>query len=62
MPWWLTDLHGGPCPTIWFNYGTAGNRRWADPGLQRRYGFDLKLPAGTQQGVTLTLAAHAKGP
>lgn len=53
-------LHGGPHPTIWFNYGTASNSRWADPALIERYGFDVKLPSGEQRGVTLRLPARPK--
>lgn len=46
---------GGPHPTLWFNYATESNRRWADAGLRQQYGFDVVLPAPGQGGVTLML-------
>jgi hypothetical protein len=48
-------VHGGGQPTLWFNYGTQRNRRWADADLQRRFGFSAVYPAVDAAGVTLTL-------
>lgn len=48
-------VHGGEQPTLWFNYGTQRNRRWADAELQRRFGFSAVYPAVDAAGVTLTL-------
>jgi hypothetical protein len=55
-------LHGDSNPTIWFNYGTASDARWADPALRNRYAFDTMLPTVAQQGVALTVAARTKAP
>lgn len=48
-------VHGGERPTLWFNYGTQRNRRWADATLQREFGFNTAYPAVGASGVTLTL-------
>jgi len=48
-------LSGGVKPTLWFNYGTARNQRWADADLKRRNGFEVVQPSETERGVVLTL-------
>jgi beta-lactamase superfamily II metal-dependent hydrolase len=48
-------LHGGDQPTLWFNYATERNRRWAKAALRRKYGFDVVLPHDGHTGITLEL-------
>jgi hypothetical protein len=48
-------LHGGERPTLWFNYATERNRRWASSAVRRKYGFDAILPHDGQTGITLKL-------
>lgn len=48
-------LTGGPKPTLWFNYATERNRRWAEPSLASRYGFEARLSEGSSGGVLLAL-------
>ena len=38
-------LHGGPTPTLHFNYRTDLNGFWEDPGLQARYHFATEYPS-----------------
>lgn len=51
-------LHGGEQPTLWFNYATPRNRRWADAAVRQKYGFDTVLPPDGESGVTLLLAGN----
>jgi hypothetical protein len=48
-------VHGGTQPTLWFNYGTQRNRRWADADLQREFGFSAVYPESETGGVTIKL-------
>jgi hypothetical protein len=48
-------LAGGVKPTLWFNYATPHNQRWADADLKRRHGFEVVLPSESEPGVVLTL-------
>lgn len=48
-------LHGGRRPTLWFNYATPRNRRWAEAAVRRKYGFETVLATEDESGVTLTL-------
>ena len=48
-------VHGGMQPTLWFNYGTQRNLRWADADLQRELGFSAVYPAFDIGGVTIKL-------
>jgi hypothetical protein len=52
-------VHGGKQPTLWFNYATQRNRRWADTALRTKYGYEAKYPAGDNAGVTLALPARS---
>jgi beta-lactamase superfamily II metal-dependent hydrolase len=52
-------VHGGKQPTLWFNYATQRNRRWADSALRAKYGFEAKYPADGNAGVTLALPARS---
>ena len=56
-----TVMHGGVQPTLWFNYDTERNRKWAHESLRARYGYEVRLPDQTQSGVTLHLAARRSG-
>lgn len=55
-------VHGGRRPTLWFNYATARNRRWAEPNLQARYGHQARYPADGEAGVAITLPARTATP
>jgi hypothetical protein len=48
-------VHGGAHPTLWFNYGTQRNRRWADADLQREFGFSAVYPDSETGGMTIKL-------
>jgi hypothetical protein len=50
-----TVLYGGEHPTLWFNYATTQNRRWADEQLQSCYGFATRFPGDSERGVSLRL-------
>lgn len=42
-------------PTLWFNYDTPKNRRWAAEALMTQYGHSAKYPGGGAPGVVLSL-------
>lgn len=42
-------------PVIWFNYDTLQNRRWADPELMQRHGYDVRYPEDVDQGIKIEL-------
>lgn len=48
-------VHGGPDKTLWFNYATVRNRRWALPALRARHGYRTRYPEGDGSGVQLAL-------
>jgi len=48
----------GGQPTLWFNYDTPANRRWADPALTARYGYKTRFPERAGAGVTLELESR----
>jgi beta-lactamase superfamily II metal-dependent hydrolase len=50
-------LNGGHMPTLWFNYRTEMNARWADPELQSRHRFMVRLPPQGEEGITLVLGS-----
>lgn len=54
-----TVLHGGTAPTLWFNYATPANRRWADPALQARFHFNAMFPAQGNAGIRLDLPGRS---
>lgn len=51
-------VHGGTQPTLWFNYATERNQRWAIPALHATYDFRVQYPTDGQAGVTLQLPAR----
>jgi hypothetical protein len=51
-------VHGGKQPTLWFNYATERNQRWAVPALRATYDFRVQYPTVGQAGVTLKLPAR----
>jgi beta-lactamase superfamily II metal-dependent hydrolase len=51
-------ITGAERPVLWFNYDTPQNRRWADRGLQERYGYEARFPTGPDDGVTVELPAR----
>lgn len=53
-----TILYGGKSPTLWFNYDTERNRRWAERPMQARYGYQVRFPKEPLAGVTLSLLAR----
>lgn len=46
----------GNRPTLWFNYDTPKNRRWANPLMRGHHGYQVRYPNRTGAGVTLQLA------
>lgn len=52
-----TILHGGSNPSLWFNYGSARNRRWAAESMRAKHGYIARYPAENGSGVTLELVA-----
>jgi hypothetical protein len=48
-------VHGGAEKTLWFNYGTERNRKWAATDLQARYGYDARHPDPRTPRVSLAL-------
>jgi beta-lactamase superfamily II metal-dependent hydrolase len=59
-------ITAGQNPVLWFNYDTPQNRQWAEPGLMRRYGYEVRYPAedqsGVGQGVVITLPGNQIQP
>jgi beta-lactamase superfamily II metal-dependent hydrolase len=51
-------LHGGPKPTLWFNYGNDRNRRWDDEDLRRQHDYVVVLPGSGSSGVSLQLGSQ----
>ena len=54
-------VHGGRQPTLWFNYATERNRRWAEEGMKARHGYQVRYPEGERAGVTIALQARIVG-
>ena len=52
--------HGGPQPTLCFNYRSEFNQRWDDPALQERYGYRVRYPAAGDTGLVVDLTAPAQ--
>jgi hypothetical protein len=50
-------LHAPSTPTVWFNYDNERTRRWADPALRARYGYQVQYPTTPEGGVALELEA-----
>lgn len=48
-------VHGGRAKTLWFNFDTGRNRKWAASDLQARYGYRARFPDGHGSGVELAL-------
>ena len=51
-------VHGGRQPTLWFNYATERNRRWANEALQAQHGYQVRYPEAGEHGVTISLRAR----
>ena len=47
-------VHGGPNPTLHFNYRSDLNGFWEDAGLQDRYGYATEYPT-EGDGLHITL-------
>jgi hypothetical protein len=43
-------VHGGPTHELWFNYGTARNRRWGQKELCDHYGTSLTSQREERRG------------
>ena len=50
--------HGGRQPTLWFNYATERNRRWAEPALRAKHGYQVRYPESGQAGVVIGLGGR----
>jgi hypothetical protein len=46
---------GSKRPTLWFNYATERNQRWAEPALRAKHGHQLRYPKDGQTGVVIAL-------
>jgi beta-lactamase superfamily II metal-dependent hydrolase len=53
-----TIVHSPHKPTLWFNYRTERNQRWATEELLKRYGFKVQFPDSDATGVKLELPGH----
>lgn len=51
-------IHGGRQPTLWFNFATERNRRWAEPALRAKYGYQVRYPEGGSAGVVIGLVGR----
>jgi beta-lactamase superfamily II metal-dependent hydrolase len=51
--------HGGPNPTLCFNYRSEPNKRWDDTALRERYSYQVRYPSAGQAGLTIDLASTA---
>jgi beta-lactamase superfamily II metal-dependent hydrolase len=51
--------HGGPGPTLCFNYLSEPNRRWSDSTSQERYGYRVRYPAAGATGLVVDLGSSA---
>lgn len=49
----------GQRPTLWFNYDTPKNRKWASDGLLNKYGYKVHFPVDEASGVRLELPARS---
>jgi hypothetical protein len=47
-----------PGSTLWFNYRNERTTRWADPGLRREFGYDVRYPAVSRLGSVLEMEAR----
>jgi beta-lactamase superfamily II metal-dependent hydrolase len=50
---------GSKRPTLWFNYATERNQRWAEPALRAKHDYQVRFPEGGSAGVVIGLAARA---
>ena len=39
--------------TLWFNFESDRHRRWRDPGLLARYGYEVAFPTAGTAGLKL---------
>ncbi len=49
--------HGGPNPTLCFNYRSEPNQRWDDISLRERYSYRVRYPAAGQTGLMIDLTS-----
>src|SRR5215469_6282168 len=49
--------HGGPEPTLCFNYRSETNQRWEDSALQERYVYRVRYPAVGDMGLSVDLSS-----
>jgi beta-lactamase superfamily II metal-dependent hydrolase len=49
--------HGGPDPTLCFNYRSESNQRWGDSAVQERYGYRVRYPAAGEAGLVVDLGS-----
>jgi beta-lactamase superfamily II metal-dependent hydrolase len=49
--------HGGPAPTLAFNYRSDQNQIWDDEQLMERFGYRVLYPQDGQTGLVLDLAS-----
>jgi hypothetical protein len=47
-------VYGGHHHRLWFNFDNDRSRKWTDPALQGRHGYEVTLPAD-RNGLTLAL-------
>jgi hypothetical protein len=47
-------VYGGHHQRLWFNFDNDRSRKWTDPALQGRHGYEVTLPAD-RNGLTLAL-------
>jgi hypothetical protein len=52
--------HGGPAPTLAFNYVSEQNLVWNDSSLKDRYGYGVRYPADGQAGLAIELDAPSR--
>jgi beta-lactamase superfamily II metal-dependent hydrolase len=50
--------HGGPKPSLHFNYKTKFNSVWEDESLRDRYGYTAHFPSAEQAGLSLKLVSE----
>ena len=54
-----TQLFRETLPKPWFNHPTARNRRWVEPALRVKHGYQARYPESGLAGVTVEMAARA---
>lgn len=53
-------ITGSVRPTLWFNYNTPKNQKWAAEALTKKYGYGVRFPDGEGAGIKIELAARRK--